>query len=227
VRVTGAPLPESIAVGGGGRLVRAGGTGGGWPVLRATATVVVEIAWGFGVERSLLFLGDRATEANVKSSPALRSARWVHFATHGFLDERRPERSGLVLAGADGSGEDGVLRVDEIFNLELSADLAVLSACDTGLGKRLSGEGLVGLTRAFLYAGAAAVVVSLWQVEDRSTAELMVQLKENLDRGDDHAEALRQAKLGLIAGGRFAEPRLWAPFILVGDRAAVAPAGSG
>jgi hypothetical protein len=128
-----------------------------------------------------------------------------------------------------GSQNQGNVRSGNGNNPSLTEDdaLAVLSACDTGLGKRLSGEGLVGLTRAFLYAGTAAVVVSLWQVEDRSTAELMVQLKENLDRGDDHAEALRQAKLGLIAGGRFAEPRLWAPFILVGDRAAVAPAGSG
>ena len=116
------------------------------------------------------------------------------------------------------SVEDGLLQVYEIFNLKLNADLVVLSACKTGLGKEVRGEGLIGLTRAFMYAGARSLVVSLWQVADPSTAELMVKFYEQLDRATDKAAALRQAKLELIQAGRFAHPYYWAPFILAGER---------
>jgi CHAT domain-containing protein len=109
--------------------------------------------------------------------------------------------------------------VSQIFNLELSTDLVVLSACKTA-GKVVTGEGLVGLTRAFLYAGAPSVVVTLWQAVDTSARDLMVGFYANLDRSGDRAEALRQAKLALIEqgrkSGRLNRPYYWAPFILVG-----------
>ncbi|MBI4471005.1 MAG: CHAT domain-containing protein [Acidobacteria bacterium] len=114
--------------------------------------------------------------------------------------------------------EDGLLQVYEIFNLKLNADLVVLSACETGLGKEVEGEGLVGLTQAFLYAGTASLVVSLWKVSDRSTPELMVSFYEYLNIGAvTKSEALRGAQLRLIKNGRYAHPYYWAPFILVGD----------
>jgi CHAT domain-containing protein/tetratricopeptide (TPR) repeat protein len=200
---------------------RRGATGGGTaglPRLVESAREVREIAALFGAERSALYLRADATEENVKTSPHLATAEWVHFAAHGVIDEAQPRRSGLALARGGAAAEDGVLRVGEIFNLDLGADLVVLSACDTGLGKEVSGEGLVGLTRAFLYAGTPSVVVSLWEVEDRSTADLMVAFKRHLDRGADRAEALRRAKLELAGSANAARPREWAPFILIGAR---------
>ena len=104
----------------------------------------------------------------------------------------------------------------EVFNLKLNAELVVLSACETGLGKQLRGEGLIGLTRAFFYAGAEAVLVSLWKVADVSTAELMVRFYRHLKAGRGKAEALRQARLELLEQGRFVHPFYWAPFVLVG-----------
>ncbi|MBI3951072.1 MAG: CHAT domain-containing protein [Acidobacteria bacterium] len=105
----------------------------------------------------------------------------------------------------------------EIFNLNLNADLVVLSACRTGLGKEVRGEGLIGLTRAFLYAGASSLAVSLWEVADRSTAEFMMGFYQQLNRVGDKAEALRRAKLELIQSGRYAHPYYWAPFLLLGE----------
>src|SRR5262249_4311309 len=155
-------------------------------------------------------------EENVKNNELVRSAQRLHFATHGLLDQKRPELSGLVLSRAPGSREDGLLQVYEIFNLDLDADLVVLSSCDTGLGTSVSGEGIVGVTRALLYAGAQSVVVSLWQVDDTSTPDLMIGFYRHLDQDAGKAESLRQAKLEMIRQGRFAHPFYWAPFVLIG-----------
>jgi CHAT domain-containing protein len=114
-------------------------------------------------------------------------------------------------------GEDGLLETREIFNLKLSADLAVLSACQTGMGKEVTGEGLVGLTRAFFYAGVPSLVVSLWNVVDGSTPGLMLDFYRNQDRLHNKAKALQAAKLTMIARGTFAHPSYWAPFILLGE----------
>ena len=110
----------------------------------------------------------------------------VHFATHGILDATRPERSGLVLSlvDADGRPRDGVLRLNDIFGMSLSAELVVLSGCETGLGRQVRGEGLVGLTRAFMYAGAPRVVSSLWRVDDQATAQLMTRFYRHMLAGD-------------------------------------------
>jgi CHAT domain-containing protein len=116
-----------------------------------------------------------------------------------------------------GPEDDGKLRMADILNLRLDADLVVLSACETGLGRRVTGEGLVGFARAFFYAGARSLAVSLWLVADSSTPDLMRDFYSRLERGERKADALRQAKLAMIAGGRFAHPFYWAPFVLVGD----------
>lgn len=127
-------------------------------------------------------------------------------------------RSGIVLTTAPGSKEDGVLQMSEVMRLKLNADVVTLSACRTGLGKLLRGEGMIGLTRAFQYAGADNVVVSLWNVNDIATAELMKAFYRNLTRGLPKDEALRQAKLQLLRGKQrtWGHPYFWAAFVLVG-----------
>jgi CHAT domain-containing protein len=115
-------------------------------------------------------------------TPWLGQYRYVHFATHGFPDTERPELSSLVLSMVDEQGkpQDGFQRANDIYNLKLPVELVVLSACRTGLGKEIKGEGLVGLTRRFMYAGAQRVVVSLWNVNDKATAELMTKFYEKM-----------------------------------------------
>jgi CHAT domain-containing protein len=164
-----------------------------------------------------LYTGSLATEDNVKGNPLLAEARQIHFATHGSLNESQPQLSGLELARARSSREDGTLRVYEIFNLRLNADLLTLSACDTARGKEISGEGIIGMTRAFFYAGARSLLVSLWPVSDRSTPDLMHSFYEHLGDSRNKAQALRQAKLAMIESENYADPYFWAPFILTGD----------
>jgi CHAT domain-containing protein/tetratricopeptide (TPR) repeat protein len=185
-----------------------------FPPLLYSEEEVRAIARLFAGDQVELYLGGNATKENVLDNPLVESARRVHFATHGFVDEARPERSALVLTPS--AGQDGYLTVAEIFNMKLRADLLVLSACETGLGKEVGGEGIVGLTRAFLYAGAKSLIVSLWPVVDRPTADLMQNFYRSLDATGSKVEALRKAKLDMIRGGQ-ANPYLWAPFILSGD----------
>lgn len=166
----------------------------------------------------VLYMGDGATEERLKGSRWLSTAHRLHFATHGHISEARPELSALQLTRTQGSREDGLLQAHEIFDLRLAADLVVLSACETALGKEVTGEGLMGLTRAFLYAGADSLVVSLWPVaDDAATPDLMVSFYRRLDRSGDKSEALQAAKLELIRKKQYAHPYYWAPFILVGE----------
>jgi CHAT domain-containing protein/Tfp pilus assembly protein PilF len=162
-----------------------------------------------------LYTGRNATERNVKQNPWIQTARRIHFATHGFIDEARPQLSGLILTPEPDAGENGRLQVYEIFNLRLNADLVVLSACETALGEQVTGEGMVGLTRAFLYSGARSLLVSLWPVSDVSTPELMTSFYRHLGNSPTKAMALRRAKLERIDSGD--EPFRWAPFILAGE----------
>jgi CHAT domain-containing protein len=167
------------------------------------------------------FLGDRAREDRAKS-PEIAGFRFVHFAVHGLINESRPQLSGLFLSRPSKAereqGQDGLLQVHEIFDLRLNADLVVLSACETGLGKAVKGEGLTGFTQAFLYAGASSVAVSLWKVEDRSTADLMIRFYRHMrDGGLARAQALRRAQLDLIGNRDTAQPHYWAAFSLIGD----------
>ena len=144
----------------------------------------------------------------------------VHFATHGFINSEHPELSGIVLTmlNRDGRQENGFLQLHDIYNLNLSADLVVLSACDTALGKDVKGEGLIGLTRGFMYAGSKSVVASLWKVDDRATAELMrLFYKAMLQDGLPPAAALRSAKEALRQQKRWRAPYFWAGFVLQGE----------
>ncbi|MCP4663406.1 MAG: CHAT domain-containing protein [bacterium] len=146
--------------------------------------------------------------------------RLLHFATHGFFDSEHPELSWIALSMVDEEGrpQDGTLRAHEIYRLDLAADLVVLSACHTALGPEVRGEGLIGLTRPFMVAGARRVVVSLWQVEDRATAELMKRFyRRMLVDGRSPAAALRQAQLALRRQEGWEAPYYWAGFVLHGD----------
>jgi len=161
-----------------------------------------------------VFLGDQAVESSVKSLP-MDSYRYLHFAAHGYFDEERPARSGIVLS--PDPKDDGVLQAHEVMRLRLNADLVTLSACQTGLGRLLAGEGVVSLTRAFFYAGAQSVVVSLWNVNDAATAGLMKSFYTNLHKGLPREEALRQAKLAMLRNPRWRHPYFWAPFVFIGE----------
>jgi CHAT domain-containing protein len=153
--------------------------------------------------------------------PELGEYRIVHFATHGLLNNIHPELSGIVLSLVDkeGKSQDGFLRLQDIYNLELSAELVVLSACQTGLGKEIKGEGLVGLTRGFMYAGAPRIVASLWKVDDRATSELMKRFYQGMlgPEALSAAGALRQAQLSIWKQKQWREPYYWAAFVLQGE----------
>jgi len=189
-------------------------------------------------ETSKVFLGESATEGAVKSLGKGTGA--IHLACHGIVDERFPLESALALsipAKPEEGKDNGLLQAWEIFeSLRIDADLVTLSACETGLGKEMGGEGLVGLTRAFQYAGARSVLSSLWSVSDESTAELMKRFYGYLKQGKPKAEALRLAQLDLIHSGEghhsksvtshsspltphpdYSHPFFWAAFVLNGD----------
>lgn len=174
------------------------------------------IARLFRADEREVFLGEAANEENVKAPQRLSNYRFIHFSTHGYVNEARPRLSGLLLSQpGNPQSEDGLLSSYEIFNLKLKADLVVLSACETGLGKEIKGEGLMSLMRAFMYAGTPSVVVSLWNVNDESAADLMVRFYRHLQKdGVSKSEALRQAQLEMINYSGF--PFFWAPFVLVG-----------
>lgn len=162
--------------------------------------------------------GAEAGEGAVKREE-LGGYRYLHFATHGYFDEAYPARSGLVLG--QGGDDDGFLQAREIFGMTLRAEVVTLSACQSGLGRLLEGEGVMGLSRAFLYAGAQSMVVSLWNVNDAATAELMRRFYSHLKGGVARDEALRRAKLGLMKGPNrlWRHPYFWAPFVYSGDGA--------
>jgi CHAT domain-containing protein len=163
---------------------------------------------------------DFAASRDTATSAELGQYRYVHFSTHGLLNSVHPELSGVVLSLVNERGEaqDGFLRAHEFFNLKLPAEVVVLSACQTGIGKTLRGEGLVSLTRGVMYAGAPRVVVSLWGVSDWGTTELMVRLYQGMLKEDMRpAAALRAAQKSLMNEKRWASPYYWAPFTLQGE----------
>ncbi len=167
----------------------------------------------------LKVLDFKASRAEAMSG-ALSQYRIVHFATHGLLNAERPELSGLVLSLVDQAGkpQDGFLRLHEIYNLQLPADLVVLSACQTGLGKDIKGEGMIGLTRGFMYAGAARVVASLWRVDDYATSVLMKKFYRGmLQEKLRPAEALRKAQLEMMQQKQWQSPFFWGAFVLQGE----------
>ena len=186
------------------------------PFTSQEARAIESVAGPLGHMTALGFNASRTTAM----SPDLASYRYVHFATHGYLDTDRPDLSALVLSTIDEHGrpQEGFLRAHDIYNLNLPAELVVLSACETGLGKEIKGEGLVGLTRGFMYAGAARVAVSLWSVSDKATADLMRSFyTAMLRRGERPAAALRSAQLEMLKQKAWSSPYYWAPFVLQGE----------
>jgi CHAT domain-containing protein/Tfp pilus assembly protein PilF len=189
-----------------------------YPRLEFSGREVENIASFFTGVSSDIYLRGKVTEENLKENKELNKFRYIHFATHGLIDEEKPDLSSLVLTSRKNSGEDGFLQATEIFDLKLNADLGVLSACQTGLGKLVRGEGMVGLTRAFMYAGTPSVLVSLWSVSDISTGILMREFYKNLIMNKlGKTDALQKAQLAMISDEKYAHPFYWAPFVLIGD----------
>jgi CHAT domain-containing protein len=186
------------------------------PYTRKEAEGILKLASAGQQMQALDFTANRATATN----PQLSQYRIVHFATHGILNSVHPELSGVVLSLVDekGTPQNGFLRLNDVFNLNLPAELVVLSACETGLGQDIKGEGLVGLTRGFMYAGAPRVLVSLWSVDDAGTSELMSRFyKKMLQENLKPAAALRAAQIEMLQDSRWQEPYYWAAFTLQGE----------
>ena len=170
-----------------------------------------------GVLRGLsnnIFTGNQATEENFKSKAS--DYRILHLATHFLTDDNQPLYSRIALSQNEGAAEDGFLQTYEIFNMNLNADLAVLSACNTALGSLRRGEGVIGMSRAFLFAGVPSMVVSLWNVDDKATAIIMRDFYKYMKAGFNKKHALRRAKVDYLKASG-AGPYYWAPFILIGD----------
>ena len=204
--VSGAETPEEEA----SRIQRL-------PYTRTEANKILTLVPAAASKKALDFDASRATAV----SPQLGQYRYVHFATHGILNSEYPELSGLVLSlvNRDGTQQDGFLWAHEVFNLRLPVEMVVLSGCRTGLGKEVKGEGIVGMTRGFMYAGASRVMVSLWDISDEASAELMVHLYEKM-LGPEHlspAAALRSAQLAVWQEQRWQAPYYWAAFVLQGE----------
>ena len=172
-----------------------------------------------GKNISLKHLDFAASKRSVFDS-GLDQYRILHFATHSLADSQNPGLSGIVLSLVDkqGADVDGFLRLQDIYNLKLNADLVVLSACNTALGKEVKGEGLIGLTRGFMYAGSPRVVATLWKVDDAATAAFMtIFYRKMLTDNLRPAAALRAAQTEMMRQPRWKSPYYWAPFVLQGE----------
>jgi CHAT domain-containing protein len=185
------------------------------PASRQEAEAIMAVVpWRTGF-KALDFHASRATLA----APGFGQFRILHFATHTMIDNEHPELSGILLSlvDADGRPLNGFLRMSDIYDLKLSSNLVVLSACSSALGKEVRGEGLIGLTRGFLYAGASGVTATLWKVDDEATAELMSRFYAGMfQRGLTPAAALREAQLAMWKERRWRSPYYWAAFVIQG-----------
>lgn len=205
------------------RIIEHVGSGSGGPLnvrrlpfTRQEADRILAVAPASSNLRAVDFRANRS----MATSGELSNYRYVHFATHGYLDTSRAGLSAIVLSLVDEQGkpQDGFLRTHDIYNLNLPAELVVLSACETGLGKEVKGEGLEGLTRGFMYAGARRVVVSLWNVNDKATAGLMQHLYVGmLKNKKTPAAALRAAQIEMLRVKQWQSPYYWAPFVMQGE----------
>jgi len=163
-----------------------------------------------------VYVHESASEENFKNK--IKDSRFVHVATHGFINSENPKLSNLAFSQPQDSSatEDGFLYSAETYNLDLNADLLVLSACQSGTGQLIRGEGLMALTRGFLYSGARNIIASIWKVFDEHTSILMVELYKQILSGKSYSAALREAKLKMIANEATAGPQSWAAFVLIG-----------
>ena len=177
---------------------------------------ITEISKLFPEKNKEVLLGEDASEYKIKHI-GLDDYACIHFASHSYLDPYSPTKSAIILSSDENyRDEDGILQIYEIYNFRLNAELVVLSACQTGLGELVESEGAIGLPRVFLYSGARSVVLSLWQIEDKSTARFMEYFYENLSKGSNKSEALRLAKMRMI-NSKLSHPYYWGAFILSGD----------
>jgi len=198
--------------------------GGCFPRLPDTATEAQAIAKLFNAPKEAIHLREKAarsTVLNLNEAKKLKDYRYLLFATHGVLPDEVGGIAQSALVLSNPLKEEGYLTMADAFTLELNADFINLSACNTGGGKTVKGEGIMGLTRAFMYAGTPAIGVTLWYVESQSAQELSIGIFENLKAGKNMAEALRQIKLKMIAGkasdASYKYPYYWAPFVVYGD----------
>jgi CHAT domain-containing protein len=213
LRLRGTPYVE-MALRGHSGILRSGALDR-LPASRDEAYAIARLA----SERSLIKLDFDANRQMVMSG-ALSDYRYLHFATHAYVDDMFPGLSWLALSTVDRNGREqpGYLQLNDIYRLRLNADLVVLGACRTGLGKQLRGEGMIGLTRGFIYAGAPRVVVSLWDVPDQETSQLMQSFYRNLLKQKlPIAEALRRAQIEMWESAGTNAPFFWAAFSLQGD----------
>jgi CHAT domain-containing protein len=176
---------------------------------------VQAIASLFDTAQSRVYVREAARESVFKREGS--RFRILHFATHGILDDRSPMYSAIVLAASPNEADDGLLEAREIVGLHIESDLAVLASCDTARGRFGAGEGVIGMSWAFLVAGCPTTVVSQWQIHSRATEEMMIAFYRRLRAGDAPAEAMRQAQLSLRANRRYKDPFYWASFIVVGE----------
>jgi CHAT domain-containing protein len=186
------------------------------PFSREESDTIAELAGPGGVFAVTDFAANRAAA----TATAIGRYQRLHFATHALIDTEAPRLSGIVLSQVTRAGtpQDGFLRLHDIYNMRLGADLVTLSACQTAMGKDVSGEGLIGLTRGFMFAGAPRVVASVWRVRDRATSELMRRFYDGmLTRRLPAAAALRAAQVSMLKEPRWAAPHYWAGFVLHGE----------
>jgi tetratricopeptide (TPR) repeat protein len=181
---------------------------------------IERIAAFFPPNKTALLVGPDADE-NIFKSRSLLPFRILHFAVHGFIDDKNPSRSALVLSQNGKTGEDGLLQTREIYRLRTKADLVVLSSCQTALGRLLRGEGLESLSRAFFYSGSSSVLMTLWSIHDQAGAQFMERFYGHLASGDPIAAALRKAKMDMMASPYYSHPYYWAGYILHGDGARI------
>jgi CHAT domain-containing protein len=170
----------------------------------------------YGTGQSRIYIGAQASEETFKNEAP--SYRILHLATHGILNDKSPMYSHLLLSQTEtAAAQDGLLEAWEIMNLDLKADLAVLSACETARGRVSNGEGVIGLTWALFVAGVPTTVASQWKVESESTTQLMVEFHRNLRSNKSKSESLRQAALKLLRTKKYSHPFYWGGFIVLGD----------
>jgi len=188
------------------------------PRLNASLREAEAIAELTPATERMIATGFKASVANATGGN-LSNFRIIHFATHGLFNDEHPELSGLILSRFDESGRtlNGFLRIDDIYDLDLNADLVVLSACRTGLGRHVNGEGMLGITRGFMYAGSRSIIASLWKVNDEATAELMKYFyRAMFKEGLPPSAALQSAKNTMRKQERWRAPYYWAAFVMQG-----------
>lgn len=184
--------------------------------LKYSGDEVAKIASYFNPRKKEILLREHATEETFKEK-RLSDYRIIHVAAHALINDKKPSRSAIVLSLNQDSREDGFLQMREIFKLKLNADLVALSACHTGLGQLIRGEGIEGLSRAFFYAGASALLLSLWAINDQASSQLLDRFYYHLQSGQSINAALKKAKLELINSGVLSHPYFWGAFIVSGE----------